>query len=54
MAGATDFDTLRTYADWTAGASLAIDTTNGDYIYTSSLVDPNYYSIGLTKLGPNG
>ena len=49
----TDFKTLQTYADWTAGASLTIDTTNGDYTYTSSLVDPNYYSIGLTKLGPD-
>jgi fibronectin-binding autotransporter adhesin len=49
-----DLATLRTHANWTAGAALAIDTTPGSYTYTSALTDGGIagtISIGLVKLG---
>ena len=51
---AIDLTTLRGNVTWAAtGASLAIDTTNGDYDYADDLPDPAGVSLGMTKLGPN-
>ncbi len=49
-----DLEVLRGNVTWAAtGASLAIDTTNGDYTYIDDLPDPAGVSLGMTKLGPN-
>jgi autotransporter-associated beta strand protein len=51
-----NFASLLTHANWTAGAALAIDTTQGSYTYASAINDggaAGTVSIGLTKLGAN-
>jgi autotransporter-associated beta strand protein/T5SS/PEP-CTERM-associated repeat protein len=57
-----NFATLRAATKWTAGAALAIDTTQGDYAYTSAIGNGGNggggrgggtVSIGVTKLGTN-
>jgi fibronectin-binding autotransporter adhesin len=51
-----NFTTLRTKANWTPGAALAIDTSKGSYTYASVINDggtAGTVSVGLVKLGAN-
>ncbi|MDQ6707292.1 MAG: autotransporter-associated beta strand repeat-containing protein [Acidobacteriota bacterium] len=46
---ASNVDSLRGSASFSVGSSLGIDTTDGDFTYSSNIGG----TLGLTKLGPN-
>lgn len=53
--GASDLTSLLTYGSLTVGANgtLGVDTTGGDFSYSSAIAGPSPANLALTKLGPN-